>query len=154
MKMRRRSSLRCSTSVITVGRRASAARRRSMVVGSHGGGAEGMSSALAGSRSAGVRESSALELASACDLGRRARHVGASGLGRRHRLGQQLARAMRGSTRIDSSTSVDALRNSRIVLPSALPTSGSLPGPRISSARTEDEQQFERADIEWHAGRC
>src|SRR5437762_753161 len=31
-------------------------------------------------------------------------------------------------------TSADALRNSRMLLPSAEPTSGSLPGPRISSA--------------------
>src|SRR3954470_19077670 len=40
-----------------------------------------------------------------------------------------------GSRRGLSSTSVDALRNSRIVRPRALPTSGSLPGPMTRSAR-------------------
>src|SRR4051794_24707852 len=40
-----------------------------------------------------------------------------------------------GSRRVLSSTSDEALRNSRIVRPRALPTSGSLPGPMTRSAR-------------------
>src|SRR5690349_5375515 len=40
------------------------------------------------------------------------------------------------STETASVTSDEALRNSRMLLPSAAPTSGSLPGPRIRSAMT------------------
>ena len=40
------------------------------------------------------------------------------------------------STLVASWTSVAALRNSRMLLPSEAPTSGSLPGPRMSRAMT------------------
>ena len=55
--------------------------------------------------------------------------------------GQELAlpRAER-----DTARSLVALRNSRSVLPSAAPTSGSLPGPRTSTASDQDDHQVER----------
>ena len=121
--MRRRSSTRCSTRVISV---------RS----SSGTGAEG--SSTDGSSTAGR------SLRRPCDPLRPSRSlrptsvVSAAGAGALlvDTVFALVAAAVAGSTRTASSTSVEALRNSRIVLPRALPTSGSLPGPMISNART------------------
>ena len=134
MKIRRRSSVRCSTRVMTFSRRRAVLAR----VCSHD--RHRACARIPGPRSRCQSAGCAVLAGVGRSVSRRSDRPC-----RRQRLGLR-----RASTLSDSWTSVEALRNSRIVLPSALPTSGSLPGPRIEQRDDQDEQQLERADVERH----
>ena len=51
------------------------------------------------------------------------------------------------STRAASVMSDDALRNSRMLLPSAAPTSGSLPGPDDDQGDDQDDDELDGPDV-------